>query len=128
MKPIALAEQQRVFEALADPTRLRMVHLLLRAKAAICQCEFVDSLKVSPANISRHAKVLLYGGLLTERREGKWVYYELGKDYVRLLRSLAQSEDPILEADRRQFQRRLKLRQSGKCLLGVRNIKFRKRG
>ena len=120
-----LHAQQQVFQALSDPTRLRMVRLLLGAGQPICQCEFVDSLEVSPANISRHAKILLQAGLLEERREGKWVYYQVAKGAVSLRTALAQNRDPVVADDLHRFQKRLKLRQAGKCLMGVQSQQFR---
>ena len=120
-----IREQQQVFHALSDPTRLRMVRLLFGAGQPICQCEFVDSLSISPANISRHAKILLQAGLFEEHREGKWVYYQIAKGAVSLRRALSQSRDSVVADDLRRFQKRLKLRQAGKCLMGVQNPQFR---
>ena len=120
-----IREQQQMFQALNDPTRLRMTHLLAKAGTPICQCECVDSLEVSPANISRHAKLLLQAGLLEERREGKWVHYQLAKGAAALLRAVSQGDDPMVADDLRRFQKRLRLRQGGKCLLGVQNKRFR---
>lgn len=119
-----LQSQQEVFQALSDPTRLRIVRLLLAAGKPICQCEFVDSLAVSPANISRHAKILLQARLLTEHREGKWVYYRLAENADALRTALLQGEDPVLKEDLGRFQKRLKIRQAGKCLLGVQTKQF----
>lgn len=120
-----LSQRQEIFDALTDTTRLRMVHLLLAMRAAICQCEFVDSLEISPANISRHAKILVQADLIAEHREGKWVYYQLTTNESALRALLSQTHDAVLDADRQRFQKRVKLREGGKCLIGAQKMTFR---
>ena len=112
-------------KALAEPTRLRMVRLLLE-KQELCSCELADSLVEPQVDISRHAKILKAAGLLTERKEGRWVYYRLPAEAKRL----AQAIKPFLAdkdlmrvfaGDDQRLATRLKLREDGKCLIGVRN-------
>ncbi len=114
------------FKALAEPTRLRIVALLLRARKELCVCEFVDALEEPQYHISRSLKILQAAGLLVERPEGRWVYYALppaADDFQRfLLQAIAQLPAKTLDKDQRELTRRLKLREGGKCLSGVRKI------
>lgn len=61
---------------LADETRARLV-LLLRAHGELCVCELVQALEQSQPKVSRHLAALREGGLLSDRRQGQWVFYQL---------------------------------------------------
>ena len=64
-----------LFKALADPTRLRLIQLL--GDDEICVCSVVERLKTNQPKVSRHLAYLRRAGLVTTRREGKWVHYRL---------------------------------------------------
>ena len=64
-----------LFKALADPTRLRLIHLLGDEEVCVCSC--VERLKTSQPKVSRHLAYLRRAGLVTTRRDGKWIYYRL---------------------------------------------------
>ncbi|MBS0970837.1 metalloregulator ArsR/SmtB family transcription factor [Nissabacter archeti] len=66
----------QLFKNLSDETRLSLV-LLLREKGELCVCELTSILKESQPKISRHLAILRDGGLLIDRRDGKWIYYRL---------------------------------------------------
>ena len=55
---------QEIFQALADPTRIRIVHLLAHTGEEACLCELVDSLMEPQYKLSRHLKILRQAGLL----------------------------------------------------------------
>ena len=111
------------FQALSEPTRLRIVALLCRAGKDLCVCELVDALEEPQYHISRSLRILQKAGLVAERREGKWVHYGLpaGLDSFRelALKAAAAIPEDVLAKDQRELNRRLKLREDGKCLLGV---------
>lgn len=65
----------RLFRALADSTRLRLLNLI--AGREICVCYFVGILRMSQPKISRHLAYLRRAGLVSARREGKWMHYRL---------------------------------------------------
>jgi len=65
----------RLFRALADPTRLRLVHLM--ADREICVCYFVEVIDAPQPKISRHLAYLRHAGIVSARREGKWMHYQL---------------------------------------------------
>jgi ArsR family transcriptional regulator len=65
-----------VFTTLAHPLRLRTL-LLLQQEGELCVCELTHALGMSQPMISRHLARLRQGGLVSDRRQGLWVYYRL---------------------------------------------------
>jgi len=63
------------FKGLADPTRLRIIALLLEQE--LCVCDLMSVLKLPQSTVSRHMIRLKSAGLVTDRRAGKWVHYRL---------------------------------------------------
>ena len=61
------------FHALADPTRLRIIQHLRHGEC--CVCELMDLLDAAQSRLSFHLRILKEAGLVTDRREGRWVYY-----------------------------------------------------
>ncbi|CAM3465890.1 HTH-type transcriptional repressor AseR [Halomonas lysinitropha] len=66
----------RLFKCLGDETRL-MLTLLIRREEELCVCEMTHALQESQPKVSRHLAQLRNCGLLSDRREGQWVYYRL---------------------------------------------------
>jgi ArsR family transcriptional regulator len=66
----------QLFKHLSEETRLSIT-LLLRAKSELCVCELTAVLDRPQPKVSRHLAMLREGGLLQDRREGKWIYYRL---------------------------------------------------
>jgi ArsR family transcriptional regulator len=64
------------FRALADPTRLRCL-ALLEKEGELCVCELTHALDVSQPKISRHLAQLREARVVSDRRQGLWVYYQL---------------------------------------------------
>ncbi len=106
----------RLFKALGDETRLRIVALLSHDE--LCVCHIEEALGVSQPNVSRHLGILRASGVVEDRREGNWVYYRVrGQDHPdceRQLRSLVQS---FAKRDllRRDVEKLLKIRGPGAC-------------
>ena len=71
----ATFQPDRVFRALADLTRLRILNLLRRGE--VCVCDLVCVLKSPQPTVSRHLAYLRRAGLVTARKEGIWAYYQL---------------------------------------------------
>jgi ArsR family transcriptional regulator len=69
------AAMERLFQGLADRTRLRLLNLM--ADQEVCVCYFVEILSVSQPTISRHLAYLRRVGLVAARREGKWMHYRI---------------------------------------------------
>jgi len=64
------------YKCLADQTRLYILMLLDKNKE-LCVCELTYALELSQPKISRHIALLRACGLLSFRKEGKWVYYQI---------------------------------------------------
>ncbi len=64
-----------LFKALADRTRLRVINLI--GDDEVCVCFFVEVLNTNQPKISRHLAYLRRAGLVSTRREGKWMHYRL---------------------------------------------------
>jgi len=64
-----------IFKALGDPTRLRLLAILAQGDFNVN--ELLEILRMGQSRISRHLKILADCGLLTNRREGNWIYYAL---------------------------------------------------
>src|SRR5215831_16155996 len=92
------------FRALSDLTRLRLLNLL--AGGEICVCYFVAVIGTNQPKISRHLAYLRKAGIVSSRRQGKWIYYRVAEPpqpgLARLLReTLAQlGENPQMRKDR----------------------------
>ena len=67
------------YKCLADETRLRCLLLIAREKE-LCVCELTEALNESQPKISRHLAQLRTCGLLSDRRQGQWVYYHINTD------------------------------------------------
>lgn len=65
-----------LFTTLAHPLRLRAL-LLLNQEGELCVCELTHALGVSQPMISRHLAQMRQNGLVSDRRQGLWVYYRL---------------------------------------------------
>lgn len=75
MQESTLVELEKLFLALSDKTRLRL--LALMAEGEVPVGFLADSLGESQPKISRHLAYLRSAGLVSTRREGKWVYYAI---------------------------------------------------
>jgi ArsR family transcriptional regulator len=70
----------RLFKALADPHRVKIVNLLATSPDPVCVCEFTAPLGLSQPTVSHHLKKLLQAGLLEREQRGTWAYYRLRPD------------------------------------------------
>jgi ArsR family transcriptional regulator, arsenate/arsenite/antimonite-responsive transcriptional repressor len=110
----------KMFKALSDKTRLRIMAALIKAGKELCICELMDCLKMPHCNVSRHVKELKNAGFLKERREGKFMFYALSDSsdnfHKTLVKVLELMED---EEDNSRMKKRLALRKNGKCVVGI---------
>lgn len=67
-----------LFHALSDETRLQIIELLRKGER--CVCELTDSLDAAQSRLSFHLRVLRDAGIVRDRKNGRWVYYELDGD------------------------------------------------
>lgn len=68
----------RIFKALGDPTRVRLVSLIAaHADGEACVCDLTDPVGLSQPTVSHHLKQLVEAGLITRDQRGKWAYYRV---------------------------------------------------
>jgi len=83
----------RLFKALGDETRLRIVALL--AHGELCVCHLEETLQLSQPKVSRHLAILRGAGVVEFRRDGNWIHYRLipqpDADCERQLRALVKT-------------------------------------
>ncbi len=75
MKRAVIHPVDRMFRAISDPTRLRILNLLLRGE--LCVCDIVNTLRIRQPTASRHLGYLKKAGLVESRRDGLWIHYKL---------------------------------------------------
>lgn len=99
----------KIFKALSDPTRLRMVLLLLQRD--LCVCELTAILEMEQSRISHQLRVLRNAELVEDIRDGKWIIYRVSenkkKDLILIFERLtgdhlANSEE--ITRDQKQMQ------------------------
>ena len=90
--PKNLERATRRFHALADETRLQIIDRLRDGEQ--CVCDLTDMLQTTQSLLSFHLKTLKEAGILTDRREGRWVYYSLSPEAIEELERLIGSLKP----------------------------------
>jgi ArsR family transcriptional regulator len=86
----------RIFKALGDPTRVRLLSLISAAdEREACVCELTDPIGLSQPTVSHHLKQLVDAGLLTREQRGKWAYYRVVEQ---TLTALSQALAPPLKS------------------------------
>ena len=91
-----LARTARLFHALSDETRLRIVTMLQQGER--CVCELTGALDAAQSRLSFHLKTLKDAGLVSDRRAGRWVYYSLVPAALEEITGTAQALMPSPEA------------------------------
>src|ERR1700733_14507801 len=99
----------RFFQALGDTTRLRLLNLM--GGQEVCVCYFVEILGGPQPKISRHLAYLRNAGIVSARREGKWMHYRIVMPphigATRVLRQTLESlrQDKAMQADRTRLSK-----------------------
>jgi len=83
----------RVFHALSDPIRLRVLLQLRRGEQ--CVCDLCDVTEASQSRLSFHLKVLKEAGLLLDRKEGRWNYYAVDEHALEEARAVLDALAPL---------------------------------
>lgn len=87
-----LATAARWFHALSDETRLEIVRRL--GSGERCVCELTDLLGAAQSRLSFHLKTLKVAGIVTDRKEGRWVYYALNPEVLDAIAEFASAARP----------------------------------
>lgn len=87
-------ELARVFKAIADPVRLRLLSLIgSHAGGEACVCDLTDAFALTGPTISHHLKVLREAGVIDGERRGTWIFYRVRPQ------TLAQLSALLIEVD-----------------------------
>ena len=107
-----------ILKALSDRNRLRIVSALM-SHDELCACQITEVLQVSGATASRHLSVLQHAGLLSSRKDGRWVYYRLAppagmKPVLKWIES-ARIESGQLEDDQNALNQIIEITREDLC-------------
>ncbi|HZD85076.1 MAG TPA: metalloregulator ArsR/SmtB family transcription factor [Gemmatimonadaceae bacterium] len=81
-----------LFHALSDETRLEIIELLRKGER--CVCELTDTLDAAQSRLSFHLRVLKDAGIVRDRKDGRWVYYELDPEAFEEVQTLVSGMKP----------------------------------
>ena len=85
------SEYIRVFKALSDEQRVRVLQMLCEGET--CACHLLEDLEISQPTLSHHMKILCESGIVRSRRAGRWNYYAIDEDgcnyAIKLLEAVA---------------------------------------
>jgi ArsR family transcriptional regulator len=76
----------RIFHALSDETRLRLIACLKDGEQ--CVCDLTETFQTGQSRLSFHLKVLKEVGLIKDRPEGRWIYYTLNEETLEELQDV----------------------------------------
>jgi len=93
MSPEEAETTSRVFKALGDPHRVRIVNLLANAPGPACVCDLTPELGLSQPTVSFHLKKLVQAGLLTRAQRGTWAYYAIDREALARLATIFRLEE-----------------------------------
>ena len=74
----------KLMVSFSDPFRLEIIDLMMDGE--VCVCDIMKLTKLSQSRISYHIKILKEAGLISDRQEGRWVYYSLNKESLFLIK------------------------------------------
>lgn len=70
----------KIFKVLSDPNRLKIIDML--SCGELCACNILEEFNITQPTLSHHMKILKELELVTIRREGKWMYYNLNEEKI----------------------------------------------
>ena len=82
----------RWFHALADETRIQIVEMLSHKERCVCELEQV--LDIAQSRVSFHLKVLKDAGVITDRRDGRWMWYNINSAVLDQIATYTRSVKP----------------------------------
>ncbi len=105
-----MKEILKFFKTLSDPTRLRIILLLLRKDLCVCELTFI--LKMSQSRVSHQLRILRDAGLVEDKRDGKWMIYGIPpglRDTIRPLLDLFGKDERRKSAELLKDMKNLRL-------------------
>jgi ArsR family transcriptional regulator len=100
----------KIFKALSDETRIRIIKLL--EEGELCVCDIVTALDMIQPKVSFHLGVLKDAGLIKDRKQGKWIHYCIDEtDIFRrflVLSVLERTSESLIKEDNKRLKEFLK--------------------
>lgn len=101
---------ESVSRSIADSTRVRILKML--EPGELCVCQITAILGLAPATVSKHLSLLKMSGLLSQRKQGRWVYYRLSSHdnnpyappMLKLMKSILD-DDPVIAGDKTRLKK-----------------------
>ena len=111
------------FKALGEETRLRIMRIMLKADSELCACEIIDVLDKPQYTISKSLGTLVGAGFLSERRDGRMMFYALIRNAFTTpihesIRQITCDSNAAFKDDFKRLAKRLAGRKNGKCIDG----------
>jgi ArsR family transcriptional regulator len=102
-----LDKQEKIFKALSDSNRIRIVKMLQRK--SLCVCEIKDVLNLATSTVSKHLSILREAGLITDWKDGKWINYKINPEPESLASNallyvqMQIEDDETIKSDRKKI-------------------------
>ena len=102
-----LDKQEKIFKALSDSNRIRIVKMLQRK--SLCVCEIKDVLNLATSTVSKHLSILREAGLISDWKDGKWINYKINPEPDSLVSNallyvqMQIEDDETIKNDRRKI-------------------------
>lgn len=102
-----LDKQEKIFKALSDKNRIRIVKML--QKKSLCVCEVKDVLNLATSTVSKHLSILREAGLITDWKDGKWINYKINSEpdalvsNALLFTQMQLEDDDTIKNDRKKI-------------------------
>ena len=117
---MTIENKVKIFKALSDDTRLRILNLLIEQEC--CVCEVMQALNISQTRASRNLSQLYNAGLLILRKEGLWSLYSIDQKKVEPFTAsileaimLHFKNNPIFQKDRENLKKAVRLNPYAPC-------------
>ncbi len=81
-------QTSQIFKAFCDPNRVQIFHILQNGEK--CACHLLDMLHIGQSTLSHHMKILCDSGLVSARKDGKWVHYMINQKALATAAKLLQ--------------------------------------
>lgn len=88
----AQSRSAELFHALSDETRIELIRLLRKGER--CVCDLTGALDAAQSRLSFHLKVLKDAGIVSDRKQGRWVHYALNEGAFAEAHSLLTGLEP----------------------------------
>lgn len=90
----------RIFKAFCDENRIRILRQLQAGEK--CACDLLEELRISQPTLSHHMRILCDAGIVSARKEGKWMHYSLSESGAQA--AISGLEQLLIPAGRRAGQ------------------------